>query len=449
MHYSPDEACVGKRAINKSTTDPKNVFYDAKRLLAERINSPKINEFTPTWSFKVVGYPEEATGEAYFVSDNEKERNLISSERVSSDILKSLLENACEYLKAENEDMEVVITVPAYFNINQKRATIKAAEVAGIKVKQILSEPVAAALAYQLELRGDKKLQKGESVFIFDLGGGTFDVTIMRIEEDGTYKVIALGGDTHLGGRDFDQVIADIIEERLRKQLGDDKVNELMSKPKYRCRLIDFAHDIRESFTQVTSEDLPLDEICPGVENEELKRSEFEERARHLQDKIKECCESTLRDSGINSKDINHVLLVGGASRMNLVENILKKIFPIEKTFLKTVSGDEAIAIGATFYAARFLDSSRSSPIETLKIEDALPLSIGIEFEKKFKTILENNLPFPVRNKFEWKTTEDNQTSATIPVWLSFYNYFKKITFRYMRGYPKILTKILTLEILR
>ena len=417
VYYSSDETYIGKRAMNRFTVDPENVFFDSKRLLAQKMDSKSVKKFQKNWPFKVAVHPDKKDNKAHFVNARNGVESLISPEKVSSDILKFLIENAREYLAAENEDIQAVITVPAYFNMHQKTATKEAAEAAGIQVKQILSEPVAAALAYQLELRGDKKLQKGESVFIFDLGGGTFDVTIMRIEEDGTYKVIALGGDTHLGGRDFDQVIADIIEERLRKQLGDDKVNELMSKPKYRCRLIDFAHDIRESFTQVTSEDLPLDEICPGVENEELKRSEFEERARHLQDKIKECCESTLRDSGINSKDINHVLLVGGASRMNLVENILRTIFSHKKLFLRTVSGDESIAIGATIYAAKLLGVAESEFIQNLKVRDALPLSIGIEISSnKFIPILEKNSQIPSSNKITLETDKDNQRTKIISV---------------------------------
>jgi len=416
-YYSPDGDCVGRMAVDKSSVDPKNVFFDAKRLLAETLDSPKLQKFTETWPFKVVGHPNPGTDKAYFLNIHGNTETLISPEKVSTDILKSLLKDVHKRFRPQDYDIEAVITVPAYFNTEQKRATIEAAKAAGINVKEILSEPVAAALAYHLELAGEKKLKEGDSVFIFDLGGGTFDVTIMKIE-NGEYKVIALGGDSHLGGRDFDRVIADIMEERLRKQLGDDNVNELMAQPKYRYRLIQAAHEAKESFTQTDNETLSLSDIHSDAEDEDLTRREFEERSQHLQDKIKKCCEDTLKDGKIDSKDINHVLIVGGASRMNMVFNILREIFPPRTNLAKTVSGDEAIAIGATIYAARLLGVSESSSIKNLIIQDALPLSIGIaSTDNKFDVILERNSLFPVQNKTTWKTTEDNQTHAVIPIY--------------------------------
>ena len=384
--------------------------------MAETIDSPKLQQFTETWPFKVIGYPDPATGKAHFVSIHGKKETPIPPEKVSTDVLKSLMNDACQRLKVTNNDMEAVITVPAYFNLIQKKVTMEAAKEAGINVKQILSEPVAAALAFQHELVGENRIREGDSVFIFDLGGGTFDVTIMKVK-NGNYDVVALGGDTHLGGRDFERVIADIMEERLRKQLGDDEINELMSKPKNRYKLLQAAHDVKEAFGGPTVDDLILSDIHPDADDEELTRAEFEERSQHLQDKIKKCCEDTLRDANINAKDINHILLVGGSSRMNLVTTILRRVFPPEKNLSRTVSEDEAIAIGATIYAAKLLTASDYLPLRNLEIKDALPLSISIKRkENKLEVVLKNNSQLPASKEINWPTEEDNQTSIKIPV---------------------------------
>jgi len=374
-YYSPDGIYIGQSAIEKLEEDPKNVLFDAKRLLAWNIDSSEVQGFTKTWSFEVTGHPDPKYGKAHFVSAHAKDP--IPPEKVSADVLKYLLNTACRRLRMTKQHIEAVITVPAYFSTQQRTATMKAAEEAGINVKQLLSEPVAAALAYHLELAGEKKLKDGDSVFIFDLGGGTFDVTIMKIE-NGIYKVIALGGDSHLGGRDFDRVIADIMEERLRKQLEDDEVNELMKKPENRYKLIQAAHEAKKSFSETDNETLSLSDIHPDAEDEELSRKEFEERSQELQDKIKKCCEDTLSDAKINPKDINHVLLVGGASIMKMIKCILSGIFS-EKKILNIIKGKEAVVIGATSYSARLLNVTDNPAIQGISIQGALPLSIGIQ----------------------------------------------------------------------
>ena len=415
-YYSPKENCVGKAAINKLSTDPQNVLYDAKRLLGESIDSKKIKEFTHTWSFKVLHDPNSGEGRAHFASIHEGIETLIPPEKVSSDILKSLLNDVYRRYSPIEYEIEAVITVPAYFNMAQKRATIEAAKVAGINVKQVLSEPVAAALAYQYELGDRKKMKEGESVFIFDLGGGTFDVTIMRIENDGTYKVVALGGNTHLGGRDFDRVTAKIIERRLRKQIGDNRVNELKSTPKYRYKITELSRTVREALSTSSTERLDLNSICPELKYEEITRNEFEQESEALIKKIKECCEKTLYDANINSGKITGALVVGGASMMNTVQDILKSMFPPEKIF-RIVNGSDVVAKGATIYAARLSNITAPPWIKNMKIQDALPLSIGIEVAgNKFNQVLKHNSPIPSSATTVLSTSENNQSTATVPV---------------------------------
>ena len=365
VHYSSEGVCIGKKAIQKFATDPQNVLFDAKRLLAQRANSDSIRDFLDTWSFRVVDYPDEPTGKAHFVSDHVEDP--IPPENVSTEILKPLLNEVCRQCRVQKGDLEVVVTVPAYFNINQKRATRTAAENAGIVVRQILSEPVAAALAYQNEMKGDNRLKEGDCIFIFDLGGGTFDATIMRIH-NGIYRIIALGGDAHLGGRDFDQVIADIMEGRIRQQLGNNVIDELRLQPRYRYRLTQRAHETKEAFSEAEENDLPLEEICPGAENEELTREEFEEGARHLRNRIHEHCNEALaiaeNRANIALNNINYVLVVGGASKMNMVQGILTESFPSENHTI-IPRHNTFVSQGATLYATRFLEG-----IEDLQIEE-------------------------------------------------------------------------------
>jgi len=377
VYYSSDEKCVGKMAVYNSGIDPKNVFFDAKRLLAEKINSLKVQEFIKTCPFELVGHPNKKEGKVYYIQNDSEIRSPISPETISTDVLKSLLNDALGWLRVTNNDVEAVITVPAYFNINQKRATLEAANAAGINVIRLLSEPVAAAICYQLKLAKENKLKEGDSIFIFDLGGGTFDVTIMKID-NGIYKVIALGGDTHLGGRDFDQVIAKIIKERLKKQLGESKTDELMSQPKYRYKLMKAAYETKEALSTAEKDALNLEDIFPDAEDEDLTREEFENRSRDLQDKIEECCRRTLYDANMDPKNISHVLLVGGASKMIMVQKILENIFPPEK-ISNIVKGNEAVVIGATIYAARLLNIIENPIIKKITVQDALPFSIGIQ----------------------------------------------------------------------
>ena len=392
------------------------MFFDAKRLLAQTINSPKVQEFIPTWPFSVVGDPDPEEGKVHFLSVHGEQKIFIPPENVSGDILKSLLGTVCRRLNITASDIEAVITVPAYFSMAQKRATMKAAKIAGFNVKQLLSEPVAAALAYQMELEGDDKLKEGDSVFIFDLGGGTFDVTVMRIEK-GMYKVIAVGGDTHLGGRDFDEVIVKIIQERLKKQLGENRFNELLYQPKYRYRIRKAASSVKESLSQTESEIVMLSDIYPDAQNEKITRVEFEQESQYLIKKIRECCEKTLHNAKLDPKDIDHTIPVGGASRMNMIQNTITSIFRTGTNISKTISGDEAIAKGATIYAAKLLNISESDAIKNLKIQDALPLSIGVEVAgNKFKPVLKNNSQIPTSSTIELKTSKDNQRTATIPV---------------------------------
>ena len=407
---------VGRIAMKKSSEDAKNVFFDAKRLLGELIDSPKIQEFRNIWPFAVTGHPDTNYDKAHFVNVYREKLTPIPPEQISSEVLKSMLKDVCRRLEITKYDIEAVITVPAYFNMAQKRATLEAAEKAGINVIRLLSAPIAAALCYQMDVGQSKKLKEGDYVFAFDLGGGTFDVTVMKVEK-GVFKAIALGGDSHIGGRDFDNVIVQIIKERLKKQLGENRFNELLSQPKYRYRMMKVASDVKESLSTTESETLILSDIYSEAADEGITRKEFEERAQELINKVKECCEKVLVDAAIEPTDVDYVFCVGGGSKMPFVSRILENLFPSSRIYRDVLSADESIAKGATMYAAKLLQVTDDPIIKNILIQDALPISIGIEVAgNKFRPILKKNSPIPNSGTISLSTSESYQTVAIVPV---------------------------------
>ena len=378
-------------------------------MLAETTLSDKLKSFQEFWPFKI----DEYSGKVQYIVN----QGWIPPERVSTEVLKSLLADVCRRFDVKDDkQVKAIITVPAYFHMAQKRATMEAAKSAGIQLIQLLSEPVAGALSYQYETKSGK-FKDGETIFVFDLGGGTFDVTIMKIE-DNIYKVKALGGDSHLGGRDFDNILAEIIEKALRKDIGDKLMNVLKEKDKYRYKLLELARTTKEALTTTQSETIALTDLhSESTTDLTITLKEFEDHSKKLIDKIKKHCSSTVKDAKLTPEQIDHIVLVGGSSKMSFVKRIISEIFGEGKTGTKNLNADEAIAKGATIFAAKLLGVSTSKEITDIGIQDALPLSIGIEVAgNKFKPILEHNSPIPSKNTITLKTSDNMQQTATIPV---------------------------------
>ena len=242
IFYNDNEKFTGQYGRSRGQTNPENVLFDSKILLAETMDSPRVKELKALWPFEITNKADDTDVKKVFyrIYTDEKKYQLISPEIVSRDILNFTLHDAYKKFKIENNQVEVVIAVSACFTTDQRRATMEIAQAAGIPVKRLVSEPVAAALICQNEIKDYKvsnKLKDGELVFIFDLGGGTFDAVIMKMGYN-SYNVIAVGGDNHLGGRDFDTVIATMIRNLLKQQIGSTKVDEMMQTARYRYRLL-------------------------------------------------------------------------------------------------------------------------------------------------------------------------------------------------------------------
>jgi len=410
-----NEILVGRMAKTRLTTNARNVLFDAKRLLAETTLSSKLEILQEFWPFKISYKYDDENQKAHYLTSESK---LIPPERVSTEVLKALLNDVCRRFDVQDSTtVETVITVPAYFNMNQKRATMEAAKAAGINIIQLLSEPVAAAISYQYETKIGK-FKDGETVFVFDLGGGTFDVTIMKIENN-VYKVKALGGDPHLGGRDFDNILAKMIEDSLKNDVGSEAVKKLKGLDKYQYRLLEIARTTKEALTTTQNEIIALSDLTSDAQKDyTITLTVFEERAKELIDKIQEHCVSTIRDAKLKPDEINHIVLVGGSSKMNFVKRIISEIFGSGRTGTKNLNADEAIAKGATVFAAKLLGVASDNEIRTLNVQDALPLSIGIEIAgNKFKPILQHNSPIPSKDKITLTTSENSQQTAMVPIY--------------------------------
>uniref|UniRef100_A0AC35G7V6 Uncharacterized protein n=1 Tax=Panagrolaimus sp. PS1159 TaxID=55785 RepID=A0AC35G7V6_9BILA len=404
-YFDGVESFVGKTAKDKTGTNPKNVYYDSKRILAQKATDPLIKKFKTQWAFDLKGNRAKGNLCEYIVNEITKPHPSVF---VSGSILKSIKESAEK--RFSQKLTKAVITVPAYFSTEQKKATQEAAKYANLDVIRIITEPTAAAIAYGLE---QHKYKDGEKLFVFDLGGGTFDVTIMSISKN-CFTSLVVRGDFHLGGRDFDHLIFEWMKQKLSAEGMDAK--NLNQKKKFKMMLQ--AQAVKEALTLSHETPVILSDIFETAKSHILKRSEFEEMSKTLLKKLEIECQAALRSKNLKPKDIDHVLFVGGSSRMPMVATMLKNLFLDETKFSKVVNPDEVVAVGASMYAAACMKASKRPEIVGLKVVEVLPMSIGVELSGgKFKPILLANTEVPCESSFELTTSEDNQRSASIPIY--------------------------------
>jgi len=387
------ERLVGQQAKHQQVTNPKNTVFSIKRFMGRRHSEVGSEE-------KLVPY-EVTGGTDEFVQVKVRDKQY-TPQQVSSFILQELKKVAEDYL-GETVD-RAVITVPAYFNDSQRQATKDAGEIAGLKVERIINEPTAAALAYGL----DKK--KNEKVAVFDLGGGTFDVSILDIG-DGVFEVLSTHGDSHLGGDDWDERLIKHIKEEFRKQQGIDLSNDAMAMQ----RLKEAAEKakIELSSMQEASINLPFitaDQSGPKHLQMSITRSKFEQLSEDLFTRLREPCQTALKDAKLDPSKIDEVILVGGSTRMPKVQEIAKEIF--KKDPDKSVNPDEAVAMGAAIQGA-ILEGS----VKDVLLLDVTPLSLGVETLGGVMTkLIEKNTTIPTSRKETFSTAADNQPEVTIHV---------------------------------
>ena len=399
--YGKDEILVGASAKRQSVTNPKNTIYASKRLIGRKFKEEAVQKDINLMPYEIM---EAKNGDAWIRANGQE----LAPPQISAEVLRKMKKTAEDYLG--HEVTQAVITVPAYFNDSQRQATKDAGQIAGLEVLRIINEPTAAALAYGVD-KADKKDRK---IAVYDLGGGTFDVSIIEIanvEGDKQIEVLSTNGDTFLGGEDFDQRIMDYLVDEFRKEQGVDLTKDVLALQ----RLKESAEKakIELSSSTQTSVNLPYitaDASGPKHMNINLSRAKLEQLVDELITRSVGPCQTAIKDAGVSLDEIDEVILVGGMTRMPKVQETVEKLFG--KAPRKDVNPDEAVAAGAAVQGA-VLGGERNDVL----LLDVTPLSLGIEtMGGVFAKVIQKNTTIPTKGQQTFSTAEDNQPAVTIKV---------------------------------
>lgn len=400
--FADREILIGEAAKNQAGTNPKNTIFDAKRLLGRTYSDKHLQEDIPHWPFEVIN----VRGKPKLSIQHKGENKILNPEEISGFVLGRLKEIAQDYFGKPVDG--AVITVPAYFNDAQRQATKDAGEIAGLKVLRIINEPTAAAIAYGFQ---NVKTTEQRNILVFDLGGGTLDVTILAID-DGIYEVLATSGDTHLGGEDFDnRLIVDCIRDiqaRFKYDITTDK--------KALARLRTACEKAKKTLSSVTETTINVDGLFNSKDYQKrISRKHFEDVNQELFLKIEQPIRVALEETKMLPSQIQDIILVGGSTHIPRIQEILKNIF--KANLCKNINPDEAIAFGAAMQAAKLGGGEESEGLTEMVLLDVTPLSLGVEVVGGvMSVIIPRNTTVPVTKNRTFNTHKDNQSCVHVIV---------------------------------
>ncbi|MBV8538850.1 MAG: molecular chaperone DnaK, partial [Alphaproteobacteria bacterium] len=389
------ERLVGQAAKRQAVTNPSNTIYAVKRLIGRRFEDPMVSKDMGLVPYKIV---KSDNGDAWVEAQGKR----YSPSQISAFILQKMKETAEAYLG--EKVTQAVITVPAYFNDSQRQATKDAGKIAGLEVLRIINEPTAAALAYGLEKK------KSGTIAVYDLGGGTFDISVLEIG-DGVFEVKSTNGDTFLGGEDFDKEIIDYLANEFKKEQGIDLRQDRLALQRLKEAAEKAKIELSSSMqTEVNLPFITADQSGPKHLNIKLTRAKLESLVDHLIQKTVEPCRAALKDAGLKASEIDEVVLVGGMTRMPKVIETVKQFFGREPH--RGVNPDEVVAIGAAIQAGVL-----KGDVKDVLLLDVTPLSLGIEtLGGVFTRLIDRNTTIPTRKSQVFSTAEDSQNAVTIRV---------------------------------